>query len=195
MNHTSKILLLIVATTVVLCAIASKVMIGRVCSDGTIYAGLSGIGTPMYATRCDAGQRWNRTKCIGKRIGLEWNSGKMTGVVTVGTINGTDGKMKTATLIATDSHNEMVGVQPHIAAQYCANLSKNGHNDWYLPSKSELNTLYIHKTVIKNFNLKNSFYWSSTEAKDYLAWPQRFSDGYKIRYNKGNAFYVRCVRR
>lgn len=195
MNNTSKILLLVIATASILCAIASKVMIGKVCSDGSVYAGLSGIGTLMYTTRCDTGQTWNGSECLGTRIGLPWNNGNMTGFATVGTMNGTDGKAKTAALIEMDSHNEMVGVQLHIAAQYCANLSENGHNDWYLPSKSELNTLYVHKAAIRNFDLNNNYYWSSTEESDYLAWPHRFSDGFKTRYNKANLFYVRCVRR
>jgi len=236
MNHTSKILLLIVATAVVLSNIAtpafawktgvtidilqntlnisncSAEVIGTVCTDGTVYAGLSGVSTPMYATRCDAGQTWNGTECIGTRNSLAWNNGNATGYVITGTTGGTNGKVETATIVATDSDSDVTGVQPHIAAQYCVNLSENGHSDWYLPSKSELNTLYIHKAAIGNFDSSGTFYRSSTEyiskyswidqfigyENPYTycnSWVEKFNDGHQSAYGKNILYVVRCVRR
>ncbi len=48
-----------------------------------------------------------------------------------------------------------------IAAKRCSDLELNGYSDWYLPSKDELNCLYINKAAVGGF--ASSYYWSSTE--------------------------------
>ena len=48
--------------------------------------------------------------------------------------------------------------------------------DWYLPSKDELNKLFLQRTIVGGFT--NNFYWSSTAGVEYgHAWYQRFVDG------------------
>lgn len=53
-----------------------------------------------------------------------------------------------------------------------------GVNDWFLPSKDELNALYNFKAT-HNFQLPlpNGPVWSSTEAWKNIAWYQLFQDG------------------
>ncbi len=46
------------------------------------------------------------------------------------------------------------------AAKKCADLNLNGFNDWFLPSKDELNLLYQNRDKVKGFS--NHWYWSST---------------------------------
>ncbi len=167
---------------------------GTVCADGTVYAGLSGASTPMYVTRCDAGQTWDGAACTGTRTTHCWNNCNTTGYVATSTAN-TDGQTYTTTLTTTDSDSITGGTQQHIAAQYCADLSLHGHSDWYLPAKNELNTMHTNKTVIANFDTGGSVYWSSSESNTSGAWYQRFSDGSQNNYNKASAVYVRCARR
>lgn len=55
-----------------------------------------------------------------------------------------------------------------IAARLCYDLILNGYDDWYLPSRSELYTLYENKALIGGFidgsEMFPSYYWSSTQA-------------------------------
>ena len=60
-----------------------------------------------------------------------------------------------------------------ITASY--NKVENGYDDWYLPSKDELNKLYLNKDAIGGF--VNATYWSSTQSSSTLAWFQIFSTG------------------
>jgi hypothetical protein len=66
------------------------------------------------------------------------------------------------------------------AAQLCQSYNQRGYNDWYLPSKDELNFMYtnLERKGLGNFNL-SGFYWSSTEINNQSAWIQRFSDGFQ----------------
>jgi len=171
---------------------------GTVCADGTIYAGLSGASTAMYTTRCDLGQSWNGSSCAGSRLSYSWNNGNTTGYTTTSQTGTTDGKTYTANLITIDSDSITGGVQQHKAAQACADLVDSGYSDWYLPAKTELNTLYTSKTAIGNFNTGGSWYWSSSETGANDAWHQRFSDGLQnysgTENRKEQAYYVRCAR-
>jgi hypothetical protein len=168
--------------------------VGDVCSDGSIFAGLDG-GVPLYTTRCDAGMAWSGASCTGGRSAYPWNNGNSTGFVTVGTTG--NGAANTAAAIATDSDSITAGVQPHQAAQYCADLIAHGQGDWYLPSKNELNIFYGNKVAIGGFETSGVTYWSSSEHNTNYIWNQRFSDGAfdidaPIRHSSRA---IRCARR
>ncbi len=67
-----------------------------------------------------------------------------------------------------------------IAARLCGDLVLGGYSDWYLPSKDELNKLYINRVAIGgffDFVLIDNFYWSSSEFYNNVAWIQDFDDG------------------
>jgi hypothetical protein len=81
------------------------------------------------------------------------------------------------------------------AAGLCRAYSATGDgglNDWYLPSKDELNKLYLNKTVVGGF--ANLYYWSSTELNNYYAWIQNFTNGNQIANDKDYPNRVRAVR-
>jgi hypothetical protein len=78
------------------------------------------------------------------------------------------------------------------AAQICANYQGGGYGDWYLPSKYELNLLYLQISVIGGFDL--GFYWSSNESNQHDACFQAFGTGNPSSTNKSNPFNVRAVR-
>jgi hypothetical protein len=78
-----------------------------------------------------------------------------------------------------------------IAARICGDLVLNGYSDWFLPSKDELNKLYLNQTAIGGFV---GYYWSSSEGSISNAWSQRFYVGDQFNENKNNTYYVRAVR-
>jgi hypothetical protein len=81
------------------------------------------------------------------------------------------------------------------AADICANHDDGTYDDWFLPSKDELNEMYVnlHQQGLGGF--ANNFYWSSTEFDDYHAWIQGFFDGFQTYDGKDFNYYgVRAVR-
>lgn len=79
-----------------------------------------------------------------------------------------------------------------IGARICGDLVLNGYNDWYLPSKDELNKLYINRVSIGGF--ANYYYWSSSEIDISLAWYQNIGSGIQGNGDKDVILYVRAVR-
>ena len=78
------------------------------------------------------------------------------------------------------------------AASVCRSLTLGGYTDWYLPSKDELNTLYLNQTVIGGF--ASNDYWSSSECSNLGAWYQYFGSGTQVNSLKLSPIYVRAVR-
>jgi len=76
-----------------------------------------------------------------------------------------------------------------VAQTYSVGIYTTG---WYLPSKDELNKLYINKSLIGGFTA--GYYWSSSEVDSVLAWSQNFNLGGQNSLNKNNSTYVRAVR-
>lgn len=83
------------------------------------------------------------------------------------------------------------------AAKLCADLKLGGYNDWYLPSKDELEKLYAARNSIGGFSL-DMMYWSSSEATINTDWVWRGYFGENAiafgEYTKDNQFRVRAVR-
>ena len=89
------------------------------------------------------------------------------------------------------------------AAQRCAALNINGFTDWFLPSKDELNLMYVNllQRGLGGFNTAadttnwTHIYWSSSQSSTAYSWVQLFDDGYQVDGNgKYNVFSVRAVR-
>jgi hypothetical protein len=84
-----------------------------------------------------------------------------------------------------------------IAARLCFNLTINTFSDWFLPSKDELNLMYVNLKTQGLGGFTNDFYWSSSELQgyeNYNAWMQDFRDGRQWDYKKDYTIYVRAVR-
>ena len=81
-----------------------------------------------------------------------------------------------------------------IAARICNDLVLNGYNDWFLPSKDDLNQLYLQRGVVGGFAF--GYYWSSSEHDAASAWNQGFQpESFTFWPSKDNATtYVRAVR-
>ena len=85
------------------------------------------------------------------------------------------------------------------AADICANLTLGGYSDWFLPSKDELNEMYLNIGQGNALGLGNiggftdGNFWSSTEYNDG-AWQQYFFNGNSWTSDKNDYCYVRAVR-
>ncbi len=79
----------------------------------------------------------------------------------------------------------------------CDELTLNGYIDWYLPSKEELNAIYVNLKQRGLGSFENSYYWSSTEDGNIGAWGQDFDNGNESIFTKFGMytnFNVRAVR-
>jgi hypothetical protein len=111
----------------------------------------------------------------------------------------------TATLLGTGSANTGKMVTSlgsgKYAAKLCADLVLNGFDDWHLPSKDELNALYVNKQLIGGFVDEN--YWSSSSTEvdvmgyvyqNYYSYAQHFGTGVSVTHVRGNKYHVRAIR-
>lgn len=80
----------------------------------------------------------------------------------------------------------------YTAATICNEYEARLYDDWFLPSKNELNILYLNQQWIGGFG--DAFYWSSTEYNDYLAHIQYLNTGVQYHAGKRAAGRVRAVR-
>jgi len=88
------------------------------------------------------------------------------------------------------------------AASICENLTFQGYSDWYLPSRDELDLMFINLSLngLGGFNTNsNNFYWSSTESENdeygETSWRMSFMNGEKTAVSKnGNVGIVRAIR-
>lgn len=96
------------------------------------------------------------------------------------------------------------------AASICKSLELNGYNDWFLPSKGELDEMYYNigpEAPGKLSNIGefyNAWYWSSSALENFTIWgySKHFGNG-KGEYQRGyqnenlkgvNAARVRAIR-
>ena len=82
------------------------------------------------------------------------------------------------------------------AKKWCAKLGYG----WKLPTKDELQIIYRKKSAINSAlsvngytTLKNEWYWSSTEYREFCAWDVSMYIGYTSTNPKNDSTYVRAV--
>ncbi len=104
---------------------------------------------------------------------------------TTGATSNTDGILNTKMIVADDDNG---------AAHLCDTLNSWGYNDWYLPAKDELDTVFSYKDSIGGFS--GSYYWNSTEHNTWRAGVQAFwGSGSQDNYVKDGTYRARCVRK
>ena len=123
--------------------------------------------------------------------GIRWHNGSYVTTGATGTAVGT-GSANTDAIIAAQGATE---------TSYAAGLAKayaaGGYTDWFLPSKDELNKMYLKKEILEavsGFTAFSDDYWSSTEDGSSLAWRQLFVNGNQASINKYYTVSVRAVR-
>lgn len=116
--------------------------------------------------------------------GIQWYNGSYITCGASGTTIGT-GEANTISIISVQGTGSY-------AAKLCYDLILNGYDDWFLPSKDELNQMYIYKDVI---DLSSDYYWSSTEYSIEYAWKQAFYSGQQFyNYKSTSGTAVRAIR-
>jgi hypothetical protein len=88
------------------------------------------------------------------------------------------------------------------AGQAASDYSRNGYSDWFLPSKDELNAMYVYEAAIPAAMVatygftSNYYYWTSSQAPTppENASFQRLDNGDQDTTNKEGELLVRPVR-
>ncbi len=105
----------------------------------------------------------------------------------IGTISETDGNSNTEKLASVQSGSSY-------PAKVCSNLVDLGYDDWYLPSRYEIDAICKQSYLLKNINY-SSHYWSSTEYNKDMAWKVNFYNGAQTADYKNRVNTFICVRR
>jgi hypothetical protein len=122
--------------------------------------------------------------------GIQWYNGNFTTTGATATAIGT-GLANTTAIISSQINTGSYAAK--LCADYSLTVDGFTYTDWYLPSKDELNQLYLNRVAIGGF--ANNVYWSSTEFDSNLAWSQYFENGVQYNFNKNRTYYyVRAVR-
>ena len=117
---------------------------------------------------------------------VEWGCYEFTGAE--GTAIGT-GAQNTLDILAGCSED---GIPAKLASDYEVTVDGVTYDDWFLPSKDELNLLYLNNEAVGGF--ANGNYWSSTAVDNFGAWRHSFSNGGQYDYGSSGTYRVRAVR-
>lgn len=79
------------------------------------------------------------------------------------------------------------------AARICADLVAYGYDDWYLPSRAELDALFKQNYLIQDYTLEE--YWTSTETAQNKAYSIHLGTGQSNAPTKNQAGKCRCIRK
>jgi curli biogenesis system outer membrane secretion channel CsgG len=100
------------------------------------------------------------------------------------------GKQNTQNIV---NHSITAG-ESYRAAMLCDNLVSGGYDDWFLPSKSELNLMFVYLKEAGIGGFSNGWYWSSSQSSQSYVWAQQFSNGSQNDAGKGAGYSVRAIR-
>jgi hypothetical protein len=128
---------------------------------------------------------------VDQSTGIKWYAGKYTNTMALADGVGA-GKANTAIIIASQGHGDGTTYAARICNEYSVTIDGVTYGDWYLPSKYELNLLYLQKSVVGGF--ADNAYWSSNEYLSNFAWYHSFYYGSQNRYDKYYTYCVRAVR-
>jgi hypothetical protein len=123
--------------------------------------------------------------------GIRWYGGTNTNTRARGDGIGA-GLKNTSIIIANQGPVDGAAFAATVCNEYSVTVGGVTYGDWYLPSKYELNLLYLNSALVGGFT--PNFYWSSTEYDNVLTWYQGFGAGGGNVNNKNITYYVRAIR-
>jgi hypothetical protein len=163
---------------------------GTLTWTGTHYIGESyGGGIVFYVY--DNGKHGLIAATSNQSTGFRWYGGTNTSTRARGDGVGA-GLKNTAIIIANQGAVDGNVFAATVCNEYSVTVDGVTYGDWYLPSKNELNLLYLQKSVVGGFT--GVYYWSSSEDGDSYAWSQSFYNGSQDSFPKGGLYYVRAIR-
>ena len=131
---------------------------------------------------------------------IKWILGGNTQTTENGSISASIGQGQTNTT-AMMGQAGYTGGAAKVCNDYTITVNGIIYNDWFLPSKNELNKMYLNKGDINTIaaansgsNFSNGYYWSSTEYDNNDAWLHDFFFGDLFFTNKDYTINVRAVR-
>jgi hypothetical protein len=148
-------------------------------------------GFVFYVT--DGGLHGLEAAPTDQSTGIRWDNASDPATDTSAIGDGVGaGAMNTMLIIANqgaDSTTYAAG----IAANLVITHSDVVYGDWYLPSKYELNLMYVnlHLKVVGGF--ASDYYWSSSQSNSSHTWNQYFATGFQGGF-KSKSYRVRAVR-
>jgi len=180
------IILLVVAVSFIACGTKNNIESNKNKKTKTASSGPAG-GIVFYDKGSYSdGWRYLEAAPEDQSVSIAWHN--LNNVVTgaTGTAIGT-GKSNTQKIIIAQGNGAY-------AAMICANYIYGGKNDWFLPSKDELDLMYNNLKKKGIGGLTDRHYWSSSEIDVNFAWAQSFVEG--IQFDKSNKEFVllTCVR-
>jgi len=148
-------------------------------AHGTDYAG----GYTFYNDGSGGGLVCAKTD---QSSSLRWHNGSLivTGAVSTAIASG---QANTSAIVTSQGDGSY-------AAKLCDDLDSEGHTDWYLPSRDEMNLMYTVLRANSIGGFAESSYWSSSETSAMDAWRQYFGNGNQYESDKGLNLAVRAVR-
>ena len=139
----------------------------------------------------DNGQHGLIAATADQSTGIRWYGGSYT--FTRARADGVGAGLKnTAIIIANQGPVDGNAFAATVCNEYSVTVAGVTYGDWYLPSKHELNLLFINRVAVGGFS--SSDYWSSSEVDNYYAWSQNFGAWGQSFLVKISPFYVRAVR-
>lgn len=81
-----------------------------------------------------------------------------------------------------------------LPGEFAAKLCRQLGDEWFLPSRGELNLMFINLKMNGYGDLNNRTYWSSTEEDHVIVWIQDFGGGIQTSGLKELSGFVRAVR-
>jgi hypothetical protein len=123
-------------------------------------------------------------------ISISWSGNTTQSVGTGG------GDTATATAIGWGYRNTLAAIAQSNTANKVITRARayngGGRNDWFVPSKDELNQLYIRKATVGGFS--STSYWSSSEFSSTNVWEQDFGNGNQWNNGKSGGDTLRPIR-
>ena len=125
--------------------------------------------------------------------GIQWCSDQSNSVTT-STAVGTGSANTTAMLTSASSFVACTSSAPNAVRAYAG----GGLTDWFLPSKDELNAMWLYSQVTgfntATYGFASVDYWSSSQTNVFDAWFQNLGNGNANNFGKNFTLRVRPVR-
>ena len=152
-----------------------------------------GGGKIFYRNGTAFGTNWYYLEAAANNMAtiLNWASAGKINTLLTGTFGTAIGTGKANTVLILQAGNDPDAP----AAKACVDYrGPNNKDDWFLPSKDELNEMYTARTLLSIPS--SGFFWSSSQDTAGYAWGHYFLNGNQGSYNKDNNTVnrVRAVR-